>query len=200
MDGPLSEGEQFEIDAVVADKRASEAIRRTIFRPVDSPPSGSQILGVRTVRITTECLHADISTTHIKGVAEIRTLQRGQIVGPVVDPLLGDYRGLKPDTNLWVIVYSDKVRKFYPQTHLEFQPADRLPGQRWRSKAAFGASQAESYDVILVAASKEASSFLSSTLREWGRTGDYRGLEESELPDGLDEKDCVKVLFVPNQK
>jgi hypothetical protein len=140
------------------------------------------------------CTHPRLRTASVDGQARITTVENGTVVGSAVDPLEGTYRGVAPATRLWVFVYSPVARRFYPQSSGVAEPAVLRDG-RFHSAAFLGGQSGEHYDVAAVLATESASHVLSRTLLEWARRGDYVGLATSELPDGLEEKDCVPVIL-----
>lgn len=143
------------------------------------------------------CVHAPIHTSSIAGEARLATLRSGDEVEAVENPVQGTYRGLPPSTDVWLIVYSDRADRLYPQTHHTDQPSELLADGRFRSAASFGGTSGENYEVIVVLANQQASRFLSARLREWAQVGEYDGLVPAQLPAGLDEEQCVSVTLRP---
>jgi hypothetical protein len=143
------------------------------------------------------CRSSPLRSEAIAGTAQFVGLSNGDRVQPTVDPLEGRYTGLPQGYSVWVLVYPHAAGKYYPQTHRpELTPADLLGGNQFRTSVTFGGGDGEPYDVILVFASPDASRFFSNTLEQWARSGDYRGLLANDLPQVVDEKQCVAVTGV----
>lgn len=201
------EGEGVTVDAV---RRTSATSLTLVLSVSHTAPPGSRTLTVtsadgrsgscRTTCFTItgmtpprECASTPIRSEAIAGTATLRGISDRDRVPTVVDPLEGSVSGAAPGSNVWVLVYPHRAEKFYPQTHRpELTPAT-VTGGGFRTAASFGGGDGELYDVIVVLANAEASQTLSKTLAEWSRTGEFRGLLANELPNGLDEKQCVLV-------
>lgn len=205
-----SRGARDEVYAVLASRRASREIARYFERReavsgtagVFVMPDGAQIKDAITVvegaapTRETGCAHRRIETASLTGSAKITTVQRGVTVPRALDPLEGMFRNVAASSRLWIFVYSTLARRFYPQTHQQDQPADLRNG-RFRSAAFFGGQPGEHYEILAVLTSRSASQLISQTLRTWRAQGNYKGWGSSELPAGVDEKDCVPVVLRP---
>ncbi len=146
--------------------------------------------------IERDCLTPPLQSANIPGTATFdrRVIQPGGRVEPVVDPLTGTFADVPPGTDIWVLVYPHLAGKYYQQTHHpDFGPATLEAHGEFRTSASFGGGAGELYDVALVFATPRASAELRRILGGWAAERDFRGLTLRELPQGLDQKDCVIV-------
>jgi len=202
-----SRGTKHEIYAVLASHRASRDIARYFDQreaasgtaKVFVLPEGAEIKDAITVvqgaaTRETGCVHRRIETGSVRGNVRITTVRRGARLSRAVDPLEGTYQSVAPSSRLWILVYSTVAQRFYPQTHRLDQPADLRNG-RFRGAAFFGGQAGEHYEIAAVLTTGRASEVISRTLHRWRVQRNFRGWASSELPAGLDEKDCVPVVL-----
>ena len=136
------------------------------------------------------CAHAPIHTAKLGGEARIVNVTSGSAVLHAIDPLEGAYRNLAPGARLWILVYSWVGDRYFPTG----APAVLRDG-RFRSAAFLGGRVGERSELVAVLADERGSRAISRVVALWGGKHDFVGLTESDLPVGLDEKDCVRVVL-----
>jgi hypothetical protein len=205
-----SPGAKDEVYAVLASHRASREIARYFeLREAVSGatrifvmPEGAEIKDAITViegaasSRQNGCAHGRVRTDSVTGSVKITSVQRRATVPRAIDPLEGTYRKITPSARLWILVYSTLAQRFYPQSRQGDQPAD-LDNGRFRSAAFFGGQAGEHYEILAVLTTEAASRLISQTLHIWRAQGNFKGWTSSQLPAGVEEKDCVPVVLRP---
>lgn len=139
------------------------------------------------------CEREVIHSASMRGSVTIENISDHQEVRRS-EPVFGSYEDVDGSSDLWIIVYAPRSDGFFPQSHRADGPAERRQG-RFTSSATFGGTEKERYEVVAVLADGNGSRSLLRTLAVWSRTGNFPGLTRDELPQGLDEKDCVAVTL-----
>lgn len=110
----------------------------------------------------------------------------------------GTYEGVPDSLDIWVLLYPHETHeeggKYWPQPRVGYVdgPAEKLPGNRWQALALLGAPR-EWFDIVVVLADEEATSFFTEWLR-LGPERNYPGIPTHELPEGIMEQDSVTVF------
>jgi hypothetical protein len=139
-------------------------------------------------------LAPSITNTNITGEVSFININNSDRV-PHSMNLLGNHSN-RLGGKIWVLVYASNGR-WYPQSmdacrgiHINDL------GQKWEVPVIFGSENGnigEAFDVVTVLATDNASEFLDIKQREWCKSGDYPGLLTIDLPQGIEEKDRVRV-------
>lgn len=131
-----------------------------------------------------------ISNAQIPGEVDIQSLTDNQVVSETT-LITGTHRNTTGE--LWVLVHT-VYGLWYPQStlacagiHTEFE------GGQWQVPADFGGQPGDPFDVVVLLAGPEASQFFDSRQQEWCKAGHYFGLLTIELPQGIEEKERVRV-------
>jgi hypothetical protein len=100
--------------------------------------------------------------------------------------------------DLWVFVFGWTANRFYPQAQgSELGPATKVTETEFTAEAQLGRGPwqdvSECFDIIVIAASGEASQGISEVMKEWNDKGEWPGLTYADLPQGVEEKDFVTV-------
>lgn len=118
-------------------------------------------------------------------------------VGSVAN-ISGTY--LNTTDDIWVLVYPPH-RRWYPQSNNPCAGAHAIMQDgEWQVSAAFGDDFDQSFDVVVVVATPEASQELSNLMMLWCEADHYPGMDTIELPTGLDEKDRIRVIRQEEQE
>jgi len=98
--------------------------------------------------------------------------------------------------DIWILIYAPNGR-WYPQSDNPLHGENvKQVDKKWQVSAVFGgrdANYGDSFSVVAVLANDTASKNLRDKLKEWAEAGHYPGLLTIELPEGIDEKDRVRV-------
>lgn len=99
------------------------------------------------------------------------------------------------DNDIWIFVWPENARNVgWPQSDSAAHgiPAFKKNGQ-WSVRCYFGGPP-QSYEIAVYEATKSANNTLRDLLVSWYKKNDYPGLHLSQLPNGLVEKDRIKVI------
>jgi hypothetical protein len=100
------------------------------------------------------------------------------------------------DKQVWVLVYTFFGR-WYPQSYDPCKSVHTIAnGGEWKVKSMLGGDgdRNKPFDIVVFVADSEASAFLSAKQKEWCLNNNYPGFLTIELPDGLSEKEHVRVI------
>ena len=180
---------------------ASTAVTAATAEPTNPPTTTIATIADATTTTTTttttllsSCLHVPIETGDFAGEASLDAIEDGAVMsGDSIDPLVGTWRDVPDDIEIWILVSPFGTDRFYQQSHRVRDPAERLSDGRFVAAAFMG--EDGRFEVLAVLASRAASEFLGSTLERWEAAGDFPGLSREELPPGLLEADCRTVIF-----
>jgi hypothetical protein len=204
LGGDNDVGIHFQIMLTSANATASQSIADTLkvwcdtrnYIGFESLPQGVTLLDwIEVVRTADIWGHApQISNSDLPGSALITSPVSGTQVAQSTR-VRGTYSS---DTlaDIWVLVYATNGR-WYPQSRdaCRGRPALKANGQ-WETPTVFGDKDknvGEPFDTIAVLADAQASKSFSEMLQEWCQMKKYPGLITIELPQGIAEKDRVRV-------
>jgi hypothetical protein len=100
---------------------------------------------------------------------------------------------LESGQSLWVLVYSQKVGRYYPQNAQVSPDANG----NWSTMAYFGTETAgvnEKFDLVVVVADASANSQFTQYMNQAKASGDYSGMVS--LPAGAQEKQRITVTRI----
>ena len=106
--------------------------------------------------------------------------------------------GVYPESHqkdIWVLIRPTDDR-YYPQSD-HTNTSYKRDGE-WQVVTRFGGDKGEAYDLIIYEADTTASSFFSSTIAKWKEADDYPGLQLSEIPEGANELERIKIYTRKN--
>ncbi len=134
-----------------------------------------------------------ISNTQLQGQVSVTSLLEGDTVPDQV-ALSGTYQDV--DDEIWVLVVSWYDR-WYPQSEAPCLASHVLKdkdNKQWTApKVTFGNDSGYPFDIVVVLADEEASAFFDRKQQLWCKAGYYPGLYTIELPQGIQEKDRLRV-------
>jgi hypothetical protein len=137
-----------------------------------------------------------ITNAELKGTAEL-TFPEDCAEVEYINVVAGTSSDLPEDVHIWVLVFPQNKR-FYPQSDdpvngLRIYPAEN---GNWSVATYLGTpdSGREKFDLVVVLASEEASSFFSESLKKWAETMNFSGLGHGELPAGIMEVQTISVM------
>jgi hypothetical protein len=204
---PDEDGKFFTILLATADKDASKIISEMLkkwstenyYPGWKRLPSGvKELKRVNVIRNAEKFAWAPkISNVELPGDVHFTNIKEDATVSWQMD-LLGNCTTDIKD-HIWVLVrpaYYDDL--WYPQS---INPCGGIhvqkAGLRWRSWGTFGdkrVNNGDPFDVVAVLANDKADKFFDDKQREWcENNGTYPGLFSIELPQGIQEKDRVRV-------
>ncbi len=105
----------------------------------------------------------------------------------------GEYDDSVQD-DIWVFVWPEKAPgRGYPQSGDAFQgsPAEKNHGE-WSVRCYFG-GPAQSYDIVVYTADKEASQKIAGLLMKWAKESHYPGIDKARLPNGMTKHHKIRV-------
>jgi hypothetical protein len=99
-------------------------------------------------------------------------------------------------SDIWILVYSTNGR-WYPQS---IDPCKEIhtikAGDKWQGSASFTGKSRDAFDLVVVAATSDASKFLSDFQKSCCENdNNYPGLSTIQLPEGLTEKSRIRVYL-----
>lgn len=203
---PGDVGEYFGIVLTVADQNASreisDALRLWCNEGVYTgwkrlPPGVMEIQRITVIRNADIWAPApNISNANLRGDVSFSNISEDDPV-PFQMKIDGnctrDHEG-----DIWVLVYPTNAR-WYPQSINPESGVHTLEANgTWRTMGTFGGVDSnigEPFDVVVVLANDTASKKFAEKQREWSETEPpyYPGLLTIELPQGIEEKDRVRV-------
>jgi hypothetical protein len=201
---PEEVGEYYGLVLTVADQNASRDISDTLKLWCDSgvytgwnrlPPGVTEVRRITVVRNPDIFAPApNISDVHLNGEVSFFNISENDTVpfqmnidGNCTSDLGGE---------IWVLVYPTNAR-WYPQSVNPCGGVHTFEADgTWRTMGTFGGEESnigEPFDVVVVLANESASKKLDEKQKEWCEAGDYKGFYTIELPQGIEEKDRVRV-------
>lgn len=96
--------------------------------------------------------------------------------------------------NVWVFIWPERARgRGWPQSDDPQSGAPALKKNgKWSVYCYFGGPP-QRYEIAVYTATPAASFFISTKLKEWYKSGDYKGISVVNLPDGLLERQRIQV-------
>lgn len=205
LGGPGDAGALFEIIVTTANTQASQSLTQTLqswCQKNDYPgftelPAGLiEYDQVRVVRGSERYApHPPISNTDLAGELTIASGLKDGDTAPQFLTLSGTVSPGVTDS-IWVLVYSPNGR-FYPQSTGPCQNIHTVRvGDRWQVPVHLGGpgNGGEQFDIITVLADAQANAFFEEKQQEWCQANNYPGLLSIELPQGIDEKESIRVM------
>jgi hypothetical protein len=204
LGGPGDAGALFVIIVTTANTQASQSLTQTLqswCQKNDYPgftelPAGLiEYDQVRVVRGNERYApHPPISNTDLAGELSIANGLKDGDIAPQFLTLSGTVSPGVTDS-IWVLVYSPNGR-FYPQSTDPCQNIHTVRvGDRWQVPVHLGGpgNGGELFDIITVLADAQANAFFEEKQQEWCQANNYPGLLSIELPQGIDEKESIRV-------
>jgi hypothetical protein len=205
LGGPGDAGALFEIIVTTANTQASQSLTQTLqswCQKNDYPgftelPAGLiEYDQVRVVRGSERYApHPPISNTDLAGELSIVSGLKDGDTAPQFLTLSGTVSPGVTDS-IWVLVYSPNGR-FYPQSTDPCQNIHTVRvGDRWQVPVHLGGPDngGEPFDIVTVLADAQANAFFDVKQQEWCQANNYPGLLSIELPQGIDEKESIRVM------
>lgn len=106
--------------------------------------------------------------------------------------------GVYPENHnkdIWVLL-KPSDNKFYPQS--DYTNTSYKENGKWQVVTRFGGDQGEAYDLYVYETDVAASQFFSETIAKWKEADDYEGLQQEELPEGIQEIDRKQLYLARN--
>lgn len=201
---PEGVGEYFGLVLTVADQNASRSINEALKSWCDDgvytgwkrlPPGVTEIQRITVVRRTdTWAPPPKISNADLRGEASFYNISEDETV-PFQMNIDGNC-SIDRGGDIWVLVYPTNAR-WYPQSINACGGVHTLVvGEAWQTTGTFGSEDGnidEPFDLVVVMADDAASRLLDGMQKAWCEADDYPGLLTIELPQGIEEKDRVRV-------
>ncbi|HPJ30062.1 MAG TPA: hypothetical protein PLZ42_01580 [Methanothrix sp.] len=204
---PEEVGEYFGLVLTVADQNASRDISDTLNLWCEDgvytgwkrlPPGVAEAQRITVVRNAEIWAPApNISNANLHGEVSFINISKNDPANPVPVQMnidgncTSDHEG-----DIWVLVYPTSAR-WYPQS---ISPCGGVhtfeANETWRTTVTFGGVDkniGEPFDIVAVLANRTASNFFDKKQREWCEADNYTGYLTIELPQGIEEKDRVRV-------
>jgi hypothetical protein len=186
-------GNFFDIVVGSANATANQSLINTMnnwcedknFPGLENLPDG--VIEVKRIRIIRNAESfgsaPSISNSNLPGIASIMDIANGDQVPP--SRLIHGSFSPEMTSDIWVLEYASNGR-WYPQS---IDPCtgtftDKL-GDQWQGSMTFGGESGNPFDIVVVAATPEASKFLSDFQKSCCKNKYYPGLLTIQLPKGL---------------
>lgn len=194
-------GNIFDIIVGLADAEANQSLVSIMnkwceankFKGLDKLPEGvNETARISVIRNAESFGPApSIPNSRLPGTISITDITNGENVSP--SRLI--HGSLSPDmtSDIWVFIYSSNGR-WYPQS---INPCINIStkkfGDQWQGSMNFGGESGIPSDIIVVAATPEASKILNNFQKSCCERNSYPGLSTIQLPNGLTEKNRIRV-------